>query len=92
MKEYKLSAWPDLPASFRRMAYRRMLHCMSERHASIHELREESGLRRTAVVQFLETLSERAVLQARERAASAPRLGWLKAAWRPPRRVVATAR
>ena len=66
MKHYKLAAWPDLPASFHRTAYRRMLHRMSQRHVSVQQLMHESGLARAAVMQFLDTLNERELLDERE--------------------------
>ena len=34
MKEYKLLAWPDLPAEFRRTGFRRLLTELSQRHMS----------------------------------------------------------
>ena len=66
MKQYKLCAWPDLSAPFHRTAYRRMLHQMSQRYVSVPQLMHESGLARGAVVQFLESLAERALLVERE--------------------------
>lgn len=84
MKQYKLSAWPDLPAPFHRTAYRRMLHQMSQRYVSVPHLMRESGLARHAVVQFLESLAERALLVERENGApdsvfdSLRPLAWLR--------------
>lgn len=69
MKQYKLCAWPDLPAPFHRTAYRRMLHQMSQRYVSVPQLMRESGLARNAVVQFLKSLAERALLAEREHGA-----------------------
>lgn len=62
MKQYKLVAWPDLPAPFHRMAYRRMLHQMSQRHVSLRQLARQSGLERSAVQRFIDTLAERELL------------------------------
>ncbi|WP_428423229.1 helix-turn-helix domain-containing protein [Methylibium sp.] len=82
MKQYKLAAWPDLPAPFHRTAYRRMLHQMSHRHVSVRQLMQESGLARSAVVQFLDTLTERELLSEREHAAPLSMLGRLRpVAW-----------
>jgi hypothetical protein len=69
MKHYKLSGWPDLPPTYHRTAYRRMLHLMSHRFASVAHLTSESGLARPAVVAFIELLEERRVLQEQEMAA-----------------------
>lgn len=84
MKQYKLSAWPDLPAGFHRTAYRRMLHQMSHRHVTVRQLMAESGLARSAVIQFLDTLSERELLDERQHAAPPTALGKLlpMALWR----------
>ena len=49
MKEYRLSAWPDLDASHERMAYRRMLSDMSQRHVTLAQLCARSGLPRHEV-------------------------------------------
>lgn len=68
MKQYKLAAWPDLPAAFHRTAYRRMLHQMSQRFVSVQQLMRASGLTRNAVVRFLDTLTERSLLVEREHA------------------------
>lgn len=85
MKHYKLSAWPDLPAPFHRTAYRRMLHQMSQRYVSVQQLVQESGLARGEVLQFLDTLSERALLDLREHstphARAAGPFGWLRRAF-----------
>ncbi|MGA0608794.1 hypothetical protein [Caldimonas sp. KR1-144] len=68
MKQYKLSGWPDLPPPYHRTAYRRMLHLMSQRYASVPQLANESGLARPAVMAFLELLSARSVLRERDEA------------------------
>ncbi len=78
MKYYKLQAWPDLPVAFHRTAYRRMLHRMSQRYASVPQLMHESGLARLAVVQFLDLLSQRQLLSAREDGVPDSRFGQFK--------------
>lgn len=72
MKEYRLSAWPDLGPQYQRTAYRRMLSDMSQRHVSVAELCARSSLSRPAVVGFLDSLATRGLLVSRE----APRLRW----------------
>ncbi len=72
MKEYRLSAWPDLGPQHQRTAYRRMLSDMSQRHMSVAELCARSGLSKAAVLGFLDGLSTRGLLISRE----APRLHW----------------
>ncbi|MED5620015.1 hypothetical protein [Ideonella sp. BN130291] len=80
MKEYKLSAWPDLPAPFHRTSYRRMLSDMSHRFVSTQQLMATSGATRMEVRSFLQMLADRGLLCERE----APRTplsgfsGWLR--------------
>ena len=85
MKEFKLSAWPELHPPYNRTAYRRMLSDMSHRYVGVHQLSECSGLHRGEVRQFLELLEARGVLDERERAANdslfdtlRPLGGWLR--------------
>ena len=70
MKEFKLSAWPELLPEHNRTAYRRMLSDMSHRYVGVHQLIECSGLHRSEVRQFLELLDANGVLQERDRAAN----------------------
>jgi hypothetical protein len=89
MKEFKLSAWPELPAPYDRTPYRRMLNDMSHRYAGVQQLAVCSGLGRHEVRQFLELLEMRGVLHERDRAASTdsvfdslrPLSGWLRRAF-----------
>jgi hypothetical protein len=80
MKEYKLSAWPDLPSSFHRTSYRRMLSDMSHRFVTVQQLMTTSGASRLEVRAFLQMLADRGLLCERE----APRTplsgfsGWLR--------------
>ena len=84
MKEYRLLAWPELPAEFKRTAHRRVLSDMSLRFMSIAQLCEVSGLKKGELKNLLQMLDARGVLD--ERDASAPdsfldsigRLGWLR--------------
>ena len=62
MRHYKLSAWPELPAAYRRTAYRRLLHEMSQRYVSLGQLSQASGLPRAAVIEFLADLRRRELL------------------------------
>jgi hypothetical protein len=91
MKEYKLSGWPELPATFQRTAYQRMLHQMSQGYVPMAQLVRISGLGRDAVRQFLRLLGSHGVLEERTQP-SAPRavlvatrgLAWLKRAFGVP--------
>lgn len=75
MKHYKLLAWPDLPGAFHGVAYRRMLHQMSQRYMTLPQLVQDSGLGRGDVLQFLDTLAERQVLRQREEGQPDSRFG-----------------
>ena len=66
MKQYKLAAWPELPAAYHRTVYRRMLSDMSHRYMSISSLMLSSGGSKVEVRQFLQTLDEMGVLVDRE--------------------------
>ena len=66
MKEYRLSAWPDLDAVHERMAYRRMLSDMSQRHVTLSQLRVRSGLPRQEVNEFIAMLAERGLVVERD--------------------------
>ena len=87
MKEFKLANWPDLPPTFQRIAYRRMLSDMSHRFVSASELADRSGLSRFEVRQFVEMLDARQALIERDRHAPdsifdtlRPLGGWLRRA------------
>jgi biotin operon repressor len=66
MKQYKLAAWPELPATYHRTVYRRMLSDMSHRYMSPAELTLSSGATKVEVRQFLQSLEELGVLVDRE--------------------------
>ncbi len=66
MKEYKLSAWPDLQAPFHRIVYRRMLSDMSHRYMSTQALVMSSNATKLEVRQFLDMLSDKGLLLERD--------------------------
>jgi hypothetical protein len=86
MKEYRLLAWPELPAEYRRTAHRRVLSEMSQRFMSLTKLVEVSGLRKSEVRAFVEMLDGCAVITERDTSApdsffdSLSPLGWLRRA------------
>lgn len=79
MKHFKLRAWPDLPPTFHRTAFKRMLHQMSQRYVSVPHLMQESGLARAEVLHFLGMLAERDLLREREQGAPDSVFGNLRA-------------
>jgi hypothetical protein len=66
MKQYKLAAWPELPPTYHRTVYRRMLSDMSHRYMSLSALVLSSGATKIEVRQFLQSLDELGVLVDRE--------------------------
>ena len=87
MKEYRLAAWPELAPPYHRTAYRRVLNDLSQRYATVAQLGDRSGLRRSEVRAFVELLEARGVIMERERASNdsifgslGPIGGWLKKA------------
>jgi hypothetical protein len=86
MKEYRLLAWPELPAEYRRTAHRRALSEMSQRFMSLAKLVEVSGLKKSEIRAFIEMLDGRAVIAERDTTVpdsffdSISPLGWLRRA------------
>jgi hypothetical protein len=82
MKEFKLTAWPELPAPYQRIAYRRMLSDMSHRFVTAQQLCESSGASKLEVRVFLQMLSERGLLHERDHEESSgllgPLGGWIR--------------
>ena len=70
MKEFRLSAWPDLSPSYHHTGYRRILNDMSLRHVTVAQLAGSSGLRRQEVRRFIDMLGARGLIA--ERHCSAP--------------------
>jgi hypothetical protein len=82
MKEFKLTAWPELPAPYQRIAYRRMLSDMSHRFVTAQQLCDSSGATKLEVRVFLQMLSERGLLRERDHdepnGLLGPLGGWLR--------------
>jgi hypothetical protein len=66
MKEYRLTAWPELAPPFHRTAYRRLLSDMSHRFMTLAQLADTSGLKRHEVRSFVEMLETRELVVERE--------------------------
>lgn len=82
MKEFKLTAWPDLPAPYQRIAYRRMLSDMSHRFVTAQQLCDSSGASKLEVRVFLQMLQERGLIRERDHEDAngvlGPLGGWLR--------------
>ncbi len=70
MKEYRLLAWPDLPAEYRRTGHLRALTELSMRYLSLPQLVEVSSLRKAEIRNLVELLDGLGLLA--ERDTSAP--------------------
>jgi hypothetical protein len=85
MKEFRLAAWPDLPAAYHRTTYRRMLSDMSHRFVTVQQLMAASGATRMEVRLFLQMLGERGLLCERDVATEdslfGPIGGWFRRAF-----------
>jgi len=66
MKEYRLTAWPELAPPFDRTAFRRMASSMSQRFLTSAQLGELSGLKRPEVRDFIEMLIGLGLVDERE--------------------------
>ena len=90
MKEYRLLAWPELPAAYKLTAHRRALTEMSSRHLSLAQLAEVSGLRKSEARTLVELLDGRGVIEERDMTApdsffdSIRQRGWLRRAKAAP--------
>ena len=90
MKEYRLLAWPELPAEYKRTGHRRALTEMSSRHLSLNQLAEVSGLRKSEARTLVELLDSRGFIEERDMSApdsffdSIRQLGWLRRAKTSP--------
>jgi hypothetical protein len=91
MKEYRLTAWPDLGPSYDRTVYRRMLSEMSQRHASLSRLVGTSGLKRNEVRMFVDMLGSRGLLVQRDTLPIDSMFGSLRPLGNWLRRALATA-
>jgi hypothetical protein len=78
MKHFKLSGWPDVPPAYRRTAYRRVMHEMSQRFMTLAQLGQASGLSTAQVNVFLGVLAEHGVLVERGEAEPESLFGMLQ--------------
>jgi len=66
MKQYKLTAWPELPTRFKNTAMRRVVSEMSQRFASARELARSSGASTRDVEELIANLASKNMLMVRE--------------------------
>jgi hypothetical protein len=66
MKQYKLTAWPELPSRFRNTAMRRIVSEMSQRFVSARDLARSSGATPREVEDLLACLGKNHILMVRD--------------------------
>jgi hypothetical protein len=66
MKQYKLTAWPDLPSRYRSTAMRRVVSEMTQRFATPRDLARKCGASTREIEELLSTLTKDGVLMSRE--------------------------
>ncbi len=62
MKAHRLLAWPDLPEELQRTAHRRALSQLSQRHLTLAQVVEASGLRKAEARTLLALLDRMGML------------------------------
>ena len=65
MKQYKLTAWPDLSPRFQKTTMRRVVSELSQRFVSVRDLTRSSGATSRDVEELLSTLEKAGMLMTR---------------------------
>ena len=65
MTQYKLTAWPDLPARFQKTTMRRVVSELSQRFASVRDLARSSGASVRDVEELIAKLEKDGMLMTR---------------------------
>jgi len=66
MKQYKLTAWPELPARFQKTTMRRVLSELSQRFVSTRDLARSSGASAREVEDLISKLMHDGILMTRD--------------------------
>ena len=69
MKQYKLTAWPDLPPRFQKTTMRRVVSELSQRFVSVRDLARSSGASARDVEELISRLEKDGMLMTRADAA-----------------------
>jgi hypothetical protein len=78
MKQYKLTAWPDLPPRYRNTAMRRVVSELTQRFVTPRDLARKSGASTREIEELLSKLTKDGVVMSRE----APRTLRPQTSWR----------
>ena len=65
MKQYKLTAWPDLPPRFQKTAMRRIVSELSQRFVSVRDLTRSCGASARDVEELIAKLDKDGMLMTR---------------------------
>jgi len=65
MKQYKLTAWPELPPRFQKTTMRRVVSELSQRFVSVRDLARSSGASSRDVEDLISTLEKDGMLMTR---------------------------
>jgi hypothetical protein len=66
MKQYKLTAWPELPSRFQNTAMRRIVSELSQRFVSARDLARSSGASPREVEELIARLAKNNMLMVRD--------------------------
>jgi predicted Rossmann fold nucleotide-binding protein DprA/Smf involved in DNA uptake len=83
MKQYKLTAWPDLPARFQKTTMRRVVSELSQRFVSIRDLARSSGASTRDVEDLIAKLEKDGMLMTRAMPQSVSQSGGAWHQWWP---------
>jgi hypothetical protein len=78
MKQYKLTAWPDLSSRFQKTQMRRVVSELSQRFASTRELARSSGATVREIEELIARLDKDGMLMTRD----APQTAAASMSWR----------
>ena len=78
MKQYKLTAWPELPPRFQKTTMRRVVSELSQRFVSVRDLARSSGASSRDVEDLISTLERDGMLMTR----ATPQSVGQSSAWR----------
>jgi len=65
MKQYKLTAWPDLPPRFQKTTMRRVVSELSQRFVSVRDLARSSGASSRDIEELIGALEKDGMLMTR---------------------------
>ena len=83
MKQYKLTAWPDLPPRFQKTTMRRVVSELSQRFVSVRDLARSSGASTRDIEELIAKLEKDGMLMLRAMPQSVSQSGGAWHHWWP---------